>query len=72
MATRQTPAEYFHTEVNTLERPAQAPYSYPPSPVMRMPEINSTGIIIVGLVAVVGLVGLFAVLAFNGNRKCNC
>lgn len=73
MAIRADPQEYFRTK-------AQAEVTAPPqqplpvqleymSPSLQLPELNTTAIIVIGIVAIVGLIGLFALLGSN-NKKC--
>lgn len=72
MSIRQRPEDYFRTkaqaEVTTPpEQPLPVQLQYTP-PSLQLPEINTTGLIVIGIVAIVGLIGLFALL--GSNKKC--
>ena len=73
MAQRASPAEYWRGKMQTSTQVA-APLPMPvtmeiPPATLQLPELNGSAIFILGLVAVVGLLGIFALLA-SGRCKC--
>jgi Ni/Fe-hydrogenase subunit HybB-like protein len=72
VSIRDTAEHYFQTKTRAeVTAPPQQPlpvqFQYTP-PTLQLPEINTTGLIIIGIVAIVGLIGLFALL--GSNKKC--
>jgi len=72
VSIRDTPEHYFQTKARTEvtsppEQPLPVQLQYTP-PSLQLPEINTTGLIVIGIVAIVGLIGLFALL--GSNKKC--
>jgi hypothetical protein len=68
LAIRDTPEHYFQTRTRAeVTAPPQQPLpvqQYTQSqPIFQLPEINTTGLIVIGIVAVVGLLGLYALLS---------
>lgn len=63
MAQRASPEEYWRSKMQTqisVDRSLPVQYSFP--------EIGANGVVILGLVAIVGLLGLFALL--GTANKC--
>ena len=72
MAQRQNPQEYFRTSVQVrTQEPVPVALQTPPMYAQYPPTIDpNLTIVIVGVIAIVGVLGLFAILAFD--KKCRC
>lgn len=77
LAQRSTPEEYWRSKMQVVPVAATATDTtnttmlpmYYPQPVPTSAS-NTTALVLLGVVAIVGLVGLFAVLGSSGRCKC--
>ena len=63
MAQRQTPSEFFASRLNVQTQPLQTT-----EPTLTL-QIDPNIVLVLGIVAIVGLIGLFAYLG-SENKKC--
>lgn len=68
MTMRQTPEQFFQTRRQVLTQEPVQVQQLPTESLQYTFEPN-TALIILGLVAIVGLIGLFAILG-SGDKKC--
>ena len=65
MSLRATPEAYFHTKANVVQDTQSRVEAQVPM------VVDQNVLVVLGLVALVGLLGLFAVVA-GANKKCDC
>ena len=60
----------MQTQVSApADQPVPVTMAYPPVTAV-LPELNGSAMFIIGVIAIVGLIGLFAVIGSSGKCKC--
>ena len=72
MAVRGYPEDVFQTRQSVqTQEPVPVHVVYPAPAVQASEGTNNTTLVIFGIVALVGLLGLFALLGTNNNKRCD-
>ena len=72
MAQRASPSEYWRAKMQTqVTAPPNQPLPVTAETgTLVLPELNSSALLLIGIISLVGLIGLFALLGTAGKCKC--